>query len=220
MLNDCLTSTLDNFAPIKRLNVTYLVHSPWYNNDLETMKRKLRRFEKIYNQKNSEFNYNMFNTIRKQYRQLLNHTKTCFIRDKINSYWKNLEKYIHWFSNRLSNNYNPTNYPTYTIELLPNIFVANLFDDKIKNIVQSINYIKHKFPIYILKLYNAKSYFLIFISPSSYEISILVKICKSFYPHNDSLPKQLTDLIETHSYRTLPFHNITIYEYIYFSKIP
>ena len=29
-----------------------------------------------------------------------------------------------------------------------------------------------------------------------YEISILVKICKSSFPHNDSLPKQLTDLIE------------------------
>ena len=33
-------------------------------------------------------------------------------------------------------------------------------------------------------------------SPSLHEISILVKICKSSYPHNDSLPKQLTDLIE------------------------
>ena len=50
------------------------------------MKRKLRRFEKIYNKTNSQFNYNNFNTIRKQYRQLLNHTKTCFIKDKINSH--------------------------------------------------------------------------------------------------------------------------------------
>ena len=34
LLNDWLTSTLDKFAPIKRLNVTYHAHSPWYNNDL------------------------------------------------------------------------------------------------------------------------------------------------------------------------------------------
>ena len=88
---------------------------------------------------------------------------------------------IYSLINRLSNNYSPTRYPTYTIELQPNIF-ANFFDDKIKNIVP---------------LYNtAKSYFLNFKSPSSYEISILVKIYKSSYPHNDSLPKQLTDLIE------------------------
>ena len=105
-------------------------------------------------------------------------------------------KKIYSLINRLSNNYSPTSYPTYTIELLPNIF-ANFFDDKIKNIVQSINDIKHKILIYIIPLYNtAKSYFLNFKSPSSYEISILVKICKSSYPHNDSLPKQLTDLIE------------------------
>ena len=65
LLNDCLTSTLDKFAHIKRLNVTYHAHYPWYNNDLEAMKRKLRRFEKIYNKTNSEFNYNNFNTIRK-----------------------------------------------------------------------------------------------------------------------------------------------------------
>ena len=195
VLNDCLTSTLDKFAPIKRLNITYHAHSPWYNNELEAMKRKLRRFEKIYNKTNSQFNYNNFNTIRKQYRQLLNHTKTCFIKDKINIYGKNTKK-IYSLINRLSNNYSPTRYPTYTIELLPNIF-ANFFDDKIKNIVQSINDIKHKIPIYIIPLYNtAKSYFLNFKSPSSYEISILVKICKSSYPHNDSLPKQLTDLIE------------------------
>ena len=150
--------------------------------------------KKIYNKTNSQFNYNNFNTIRKQYRQLLNHTKTCFIKDKINIYGKNTKK-IYSLINRLSNNYSPTRYPTYTIELLPNIF-ANFFD-KIKNIVQSINEIKHKIPIYIIPHYNtAKSYFLNFKSPSSYEISILVKICKSYYPHNDSLPKQLTDLIE------------------------
>ena len=46
LLNDCLTSTLNKFAPIKRLNITYHAHSPWYNNELEAMKRKLRRFEK------------------------------------------------------------------------------------------------------------------------------------------------------------------------------
>ena len=104
---------------------------------------------------------------------------------------------IYSLINRLSNNYSPIRYPTYTIELLPNIF-ANFFDDKIKNIVQSINDIRHKtYSNIILPLYNtAKSYFLNFKSPSSYEISILVKICKSSYPHNDSLPKQLTDLIE------------------------
>ena len=55
MLNDCLTSTLEKFAPIKGLNVTYHAHSPWYNNELEAMKKKLRRFEKIYNKTNSEF---------------------------------------------------------------------------------------------------------------------------------------------------------------------
>ena len=152
LLNDCLTSTLDKFAHIKRLNVTYHAHSPWYNNELKAMKRKLRRFEKIYNKTNSQFNYNNFNTIRKQYRQLLNHTKTCFIKDKINIYGKNTKK-IYSLINRLSNNYSPTRYPTYTIELLPNIF-ANFFDDKIKNIVQSINDIKHKIPIYIIPLYN------------------------------------------------------------------
>ena len=98
--------------------------------------------------------------------------------------------------NKLSTNYNRISYPTYTIELLPNIF-ANFFDNKIKNIVQSINYIKHTFPIYILPLYNtAKSYFLNFKSPSSYEIAILVKLYKSSYSHNDSLPKKLTDLIK------------------------
>ena len=118
-----------------------------------------------------------------------------YFKDKINSYGKNTKK-IYSLINRLSNNYSPTRYPTYTIELLPIIFV-NFFDDKIKNIVQSINDIKHKIPIYIIPLYNtAKSYFLNFKSPSSYEISILVKICKSSYPHNDSVSKQLTDLIE------------------------
>ena len=123
------------------------------------MKRKLRRLEKIYDKTNSEFNYNNFNTIHKQYRQLLNHTKTCFIKDKINSYGK-YTRIIYSLINTLSNKYSPTSYPTYTIELLPNIF-ANFFDDKIKNIVQSINDIKHKFPIYIILLYNtAKSYFL------------------------------------------------------------
>ena len=114
-----------------------------------------------------------------------------FIKDKINSYGKNTRK-IYSFINNLSNNYNPVNHRTCTIELLPNI-LTNFFDDKIKNIVQLINYIKHKFPIYMLPLYNtAKSYF---ISRSSYEISILVKICKSSYTHKDSLPNQLTDLI-------------------------
>ena len=98
--------------------------------------------------------------------------------------------------NKLSTNYNRISYPTYTIELLPNI-LANFFDDKIKNIVQSINDIKHTFPIYIIPLYNtAKSYFLNFKSPSSYEIAILVKLCNSSYSHNDSLPKKLTDLIK------------------------
>ena len=43
-------------------------------------------------------------------------------------------KKIYSLINRLSNNYSPTSYPTYTIELLPNIF-ANFFDNKIKNIV-------------------------------------------------------------------------------------
>ena len=114
------------------------------------MKRKLRRFEQIYNKTNSEFNYNNFNTIRKQYRQLLNHIKTCFIKNKINSYGKNTKK-IYSLINRLSNNYSPTSYPIYTIELLSNIF-ANFFDDKIKNIVQSINDIKRKIPIYIIPL--------------------------------------------------------------------
>ena len=58
LLNDFLTSTLDKFAHIKRLNLTYNAHSPWYNSEVEAMKRKLRRFEKIYNKTNSEFNYN------------------------------------------------------------------------------------------------------------------------------------------------------------------
>ena len=39
LLNDCLTSTLDKFAHIKRLNVTYHDHYTWYNNNLEAMKR-------------------------------------------------------------------------------------------------------------------------------------------------------------------------------------
>ena len=59
---------------------------------------------------------------------------------------KILEK-IYSLINRLSNNYSPISYPTYTIELLPNIF-ANFFDNKIKNIIQSINDIKYKFSIY------------------------------------------------------------------------
>ena len=47
------------------LCLLYHAYYPWYNNDLEAMKRKLRRFEKIYNKTNSEFNYNNLNTIRK-----------------------------------------------------------------------------------------------------------------------------------------------------------
>ena len=43
-------------------------------------------------------------------------------------------KKIYSLINRLSNNHSPTSYPTYTIELLPNIF-ANFCNDKIKNIV-------------------------------------------------------------------------------------
>ena len=42
LLNDSLTSTLNIFSHIQILND----NSPWYNNDLEAMKRKLRRFEK------------------------------------------------------------------------------------------------------------------------------------------------------------------------------
>ena len=30
----------------KKIKYTYHAHSPWYNNELEAMKRKLRRFEK------------------------------------------------------------------------------------------------------------------------------------------------------------------------------
>ena len=61
----------------------------------EAIKRKVRRFEKIYNKTNPEFNYNNCNTICGQYRQLLNHTKTCFIKGKINSHGKNTRIYIH-----------------------------------------------------------------------------------------------------------------------------
>ena len=42
LLNDSLTSTLDIFSHIKIVNDNY----PWYNNDLEAMKSKLRKFEK------------------------------------------------------------------------------------------------------------------------------------------------------------------------------
>ena len=84
----------------------------------------------------------------------------------MDKYWK-ITRIIYLLINRLSNNYNSISYITYTIKLLPNIF-ANSFDDKINNIVQLINDIKHKFLIYILPLYNTnKSYFLNYISPSS-----------------------------------------------------
>ena len=45
-LNYYIESTLEKFASIKILDVTYQAHSPWYNNALEAMKRKLRRLKK------------------------------------------------------------------------------------------------------------------------------------------------------------------------------
>ena len=46
LLNDCLTSTLEKFAPIK-IKCNIPCYSPWYYNELETIKRKFRIFEKI-----------------------------------------------------------------------------------------------------------------------------------------------------------------------------
>ena len=91
---DCLSadfrnvssSVYENFAPVieKKIAVVDL-SKRWYNSQVKKAKRKLRRAEKIYIRHMTEFTKAEFVRLRREKDRIINHSKTQYVKGRINN---------------------------------------------------------------------------------------------------------------------------------------
>ena len=153
-----LSSTLDVHAPIKQKSIIVRDNSKWFNNNLVTEKRKLRKAEKCWRRSKSTTDFDIFLLCRQQYRSLLKTTKENYYTDLLTNAGKDYKK-IFKISNTLLGRLNRRILPdTSILDNINNfdIFFTAKVNDIITSLPSPLSYVP-TIPPYSLSLLNLPS---------------------------------------------------------------
>ena len=84
--NDALRYSLDAHSPLLIRTKKYGAHSPWFNNDLVLLRRRLRYHQLKFKRSNCFTHLESFKNIRSLYKKKLSAARSSFYTDKLNKY--------------------------------------------------------------------------------------------------------------------------------------
>ena len=83
VFNKKLTTALGHHAPEKTKRITKRVTTPWFTDEVKSMKKQLRRKEQIWHKQGSPQLWYSLKQMRNEYNRLLNRTKIDAISPKV-----------------------------------------------------------------------------------------------------------------------------------------
>ena len=84
--NDELRYSLDTYSPLTISTKKYGVHSPWFNNDLVLLWRRLRNHQLKFKRSKCFTHLEPFKNIRSLYKKMLSAATSSFYTDKLNKH--------------------------------------------------------------------------------------------------------------------------------------
>ena len=133
LVNDTITSALDDFAPVKKKIILQRQTNPWFSNRIKAQKRLVRNHEKRWQKYRLKSNWTSFKVERNRYRMMIRSAHTQVISDKVlecGCNTKKLYSVVNGLIGRTAENPLPE---SQSDEQLAEDF-ADYFMDKIKNI--------------------------------------------------------------------------------------
>ena len=118
--NSSIRNVLDNYSPIMIFLVTIYDNCPWFNSELHTIKRYLRKLENLYKIKSPNETYTTFVNYRYFYRSSILIAKKNYYYNTFSSFEINTRN-IYYFINSLTKKESVI-YPT-----LPNSILCSHF---------------------------------------------------------------------------------------------
>ena len=138
VFNKKLTTTLDYYAPEKTKRITKRETTPWFTDEVKSMKKQLRRKEQIWHKQRTPQLWFLLKQMRNEYNRLLNRTKINAISTRV-SEWKTdtkkLYNLIRYLTRTSTSNPLP---PSSSDEEMANEF-ADYFMNKIQSIRDSLD---------------------------------------------------------------------------------
>ena len=83
VFNKKLTTTLYHYAPEKTKRITKRVTTPWFTDEVKSMKKQLRRKEQIWHKQRTPQLWYLLKQIRNEYNRFLNRTKINAISTRV-----------------------------------------------------------------------------------------------------------------------------------------
>ena len=120
-LNNCVSSILNKFAPVKDKLITIRPAAPWFNLVVKAQKQVRRKAERMYKKTKLTVHRQIMKFEKNKTIKVINEEKEKYINEKISS--SNNSKQLHFVLNSLTSNNNklilPSDTPT---EILPDKF--------------------------------------------------------------------------------------------------
>ena len=136
-LNTELKRVLDTLAPEKEKRVSLKTKHPWYDQEMKTLKRHIRKLEKKWLKYRLDSCWTVYKKARNSYYYKLNHKKKDMIRHKISECGSDSRK-LHKLINNLTKPREEQQWPKHTSdEELANTF-ASYFENKILQIRKAL----------------------------------------------------------------------------------
>ena len=136
-LNTELACTLDTLAPLTRRKINLRPKNPWYDMELKSHKRQMRKLEKKWLKHKTDPYWTTYKACRNSYYSRLKFKKKVTLRSKFAECNKNSKK-IHTLINNLTTKQQPLQWPPHTSEENLVEDFANFFLEKITKIREAL----------------------------------------------------------------------------------
>ena len=137
--NDCLTRTLDTFAPLRKRVISIRPFSPWINDAVKTIKQKKRQAERKWKKSGLTIHKEIFKSQKTECIKVIKNEKRKYVNDKISS--TNSSKDLFKICNVMLGKSNDKSLPDFAKKNeLPDIF-NNFFIEKIQQIRDQLDLI-------------------------------------------------------------------------------
>ena len=135
-VNDALRYSLDAHSPLLIRTKKYGAHSPWFNNDLVLLRRRLRYHQMKFKRSNCFTHLESFKNIRSLYKKKLSAARSSFYTDKLNKYGTSTKEAFKLAFSLIGKNRNK-NLPDGSDDNLCSLF-ANFFQNKVLKIIDDL----------------------------------------------------------------------------------
>ena len=137
MLKTELSRTLDALAPLTRRKISLRPKNPWFDSELKTHKRQMRKLEKKWLRHKMDPYWTAYKSTRNSYYSILKTKKKATLRIKFAEFNKEPKK-IHTLMKNLTTKQQPVQWPEHTSDDNLVEDFANFFLEKITKIRESL----------------------------------------------------------------------------------